>query len=72
MWRSGAPQRRVARGAPKGRRCTYVLLYAVAPNSEGDSFISKGTQMRVLISISRKEISDPIDVVLVKDYAGAG
>jgi hypothetical protein len=30
MWRSGALQRRGARGAPQGRRCTYVLLYAVA------------------------------------------
>jgi len=30
-WRSGAPQRRVARGAPQGRRCTYALLYAVEP-----------------------------------------
>jgi hypothetical protein len=30
MWRSGAPQRRGARGAPQGRRSTYVLLYAVA------------------------------------------
>jgi hypothetical protein len=30
MWRSGAPQRRGARATPKGRRCTYVLLYAVA------------------------------------------
>src|SRR4030042_1067761 len=29
MWRSGAPQRRVARGTPKGCRCTYVLLCAV-------------------------------------------
>ena len=37
MWRSGAPQRRVARAAPKGRRCTYVLLYAVARYS----FLSK-------------------------------
>ncbi len=31
MWRSGAPQRRVARAAPQGRRCTYVLLCDVAP-----------------------------------------
>ncbi len=29
MWRSGAPQRRVARAAPQGRRCTYVLLCVV-------------------------------------------
>ncbi len=32
MWRSGAPQRRVARAAPQGRRCTYVLLCVVAPS----------------------------------------
>ena len=29
MWRRGAPQRRGARAAPKGRRCTYELLYEV-------------------------------------------
>jgi hypothetical protein len=29
MWRSGAPQRRVARAAPQRRQCTYVLLYEV-------------------------------------------
>ena len=33
MWRSGAPQRRVARGTPKGCRCTYVLLCDVALKS---------------------------------------
>ena len=33
MWRSGATQRRGARGAPQGRRCTYVLLCAVVPLS---------------------------------------
>jgi hypothetical protein len=32
MWRSGAPQRRGARGARFERRCTYALLYAVAPS----------------------------------------
>ena len=31
MWRSGAPQRRGARGTPSGCRCTYVLLCDVAP-----------------------------------------
>ena len=34
MWRSGAPQRRVARGAPLACRGTYVLLYAVAVRSK--------------------------------------
>jgi hypothetical protein len=29
MWRSGAKQRRGARAAPKGRRCTYELLCEV-------------------------------------------
>ena len=29
MWRSGAVQRRGARAAPKGRRCTYEPLYEV-------------------------------------------
>ena len=30
MWQSGAPQRRVARGTPKGCRCTYALLWDIA------------------------------------------
>ncbi len=32
MWRSGATQRRGARGARFGRRCTYALLCAVVPD----------------------------------------
>ncbi len=33
MWRSGAPQRRIARAAPKWRRCTYEQLYEVPGSS---------------------------------------
>ena len=31
MWRNGATQRRGARAAPQGRRCTYELLCDVKP-----------------------------------------
>ena len=51
MWRSGASQRRGARAAPQGRRCTYEQLCDVKPEvtreypTRRDGLISNGVKL---------------------------
>ena len=69
MWRSGAPQRRVARGTPKGCRCTYVLLYAVAlfalyRSTYGSGSISSTSWIKLLIFLKMCILSDLPSILL--------
>jgi hypothetical protein len=72
MWRSGAPQRRVARAAPQGRRCTYVLLCAVVPD-----FTSYSYQLKQHVTLQIFHLwlhgDEPVDDIradFVKQEAG--